>query len=145
VPALSDQPLLCTLAEDYFSGGVTKDWWGHVGNDSNASCLLCPGTASSLTSGWGRHPPPIQNVIPNFFHCCGGGRGSGEVQLFWRVETMVHPTQHHACRWGLATCRSHHRDPFLQASQRRSWACRLRLQPKTSLISCPGWSTFQND
>ena len=74
-----------------------------------------------------------------------GGRGSGEVQLFWRVETMVHPTQHHACRWGLATCRSHHRDPFLQASQRRSWPCRLRLQPKTSLISCPGWSTFQND
>lgn len=78
-----------------------QDWWGHVGNDSNASCLLCLGTASSLTSGWGHHPPPIQNVIPNFFHCCGGG-GAGRWggQLFWRVETMVHPTQHHAHCWG---------------------------------------------
>lgn len=70
VPALADQPLLGMLAEDYFSRGLTKDCWGHVGNDSNASYLLCPGTASTLTSGRGHHPPPIQNVIPNFFHCC---------------------------------------------------------------------------
>lgn len=141
--ALADQPLLGTLAEGNFSRGLTKDCWGHVGNDSNASYLLCPGTASTLTSGRGHHPPPIQNVIPNFFHCCVWGVGGG--QLFWRVETMVHPTQYYAHRWGLATCRSRHKDSFLRASQRRSWACRLLLQPKTSLISCPGWPTFQND
>lgn len=93
MPALSDQPLLCTLAEDYFSGGVTKDWWGHVGNDSNASCLLCPGTASSLTSGWGRHPPPIQNVIPNFFHCCGGaGQWGGTTLLEGGDHGTSYPT-----------------------------------------------------
>lgn len=102
VPALVDQPLLYTLAEDYVSGGVTKDWWGHVGNDSNASCLLCPGTASSLTSGWGHHPPPIQNVIPNFFHCYGGG-GAGRCgdnsSGGWRPWYILLNTMHIAGGW----------------------------------------------
>ena len=90
---ISRSPLI--RRRDWGLVGSCQEWlWGQLPAPPGNSIL------SDL------HPPPVQRVIPNSFHCCPGGHSSSGG---WRPRSI--PLTHQARFWRLATCRSRQLTP----------------------------------